>query len=390
MKHAASRARDNRMDSRPSVLSIDANASNQALIERVLSPQYEVLKAMSAAEGLEALFAFHPDLILLDVDMGNLNGLHLCRMIRSEPQFAQTPVLFVSGRTDDDRQQCFQVGGDDWLPKPLEVDTLAERIELNIERAKNRAACTEQNGDTPGLDESTQYLTQFMIALLRHNRADEVCAAILAVLDKLGLKGALYRHHDSRVFSSIGSLTDLERVLLEQAQQPYPPDYSGRFLWGSSNFGAIIHNMPSIRDALHVRTQQLLNTIFGAADNKLELLLHDRDHARTSETDFCGKTAAVNRHRAIDEYNLNVHGFKLECALEELEHINERQLGLLAQDLKALAQRLPLPERDVRRIDRLTQRCSEIRTALYAQCLEAQSQYTRIMADIGCAEPSDS
>jgi DNA-binding response OmpR family regulator len=81
------------------------------------------------------LQAVVPNVLVLDANMPEINGLELCQMLRSDPDWQRLPVLFLSELTDStSQQQAFSVGADDYLFKPLMADQLANRILNRLQR----------------------------------------------------------------------------------------------------------------------------------------------------------------------------------------------------------------------------------------------------------------
>ncbi len=82
------------------------------------APYYEVLTAHSGNEALQKL-AGKPDLILLDINMPDLDGLTLCQRIR---EHMACPILFLTARVESsDKIIGFQAGADDYIIKPFEI-----------------------------------------------------------------------------------------------------------------------------------------------------------------------------------------------------------------------------------------------------------------------------
>jgi diguanylate cyclase (GGDEF)-like protein len=113
------------------------------------------MKVRAVADGLtvlDALAEFRPDLILMDLHMPGANGLELTQIIRQQEGFLATPVVFLSGEVDPDRQMAaLRVGGDDFLAKPVAVDRLVDTVRRRIETARLAArrapfAATEASG----------------------------------------------------------------------------------------------------------------------------------------------------------------------------------------------------------------------------------------------------
>ncbi|MBN1310295.1 MAG: response regulator [Anaerolineae bacterium] len=90
---------------------------------------FEVLKAGDAYAALDLLDAETPDMIILDVMMPGMDGIELCRQIRSAQQTQTTPVLILSARGDAEAvQQGMAAGADDYLSKPILHHDLISKV----------------------------------------------------------------------------------------------------------------------------------------------------------------------------------------------------------------------------------------------------------------------
>lgn len=85
----------------------------------------------------EVLWSVVPDLLILDVDMPQVNGIELCQAIRIDPNWQGLPILFLTARSDRATiQQVFSIGADDYLSKPVVAAELLTRITNRLERTR--------------------------------------------------------------------------------------------------------------------------------------------------------------------------------------------------------------------------------------------------------------
>lgn len=95
------------------------------------SRDYLVLTAANGAEAIKQVER-KPDIILLDINMPELNGLKVCERIRS---YVSCPILFLTARIEDaDKVKGFAVGGDDYIVKPFSLAELEARITAHLRR----------------------------------------------------------------------------------------------------------------------------------------------------------------------------------------------------------------------------------------------------------------
>jgi DNA-binding response OmpR family regulator len=112
------------------VLVVDDDPVIVRLLEVNLSLDgYEVETATRGEQALERATETSPDLLILDVMMPGLDGWDTCRRLREQPRFADTPVVFLSARSqDDDRSKGLDLGPVAYLTKPFDPIRLMELV----------------------------------------------------------------------------------------------------------------------------------------------------------------------------------------------------------------------------------------------------------------------
>lgn len=92
----------------------------------------EEMTVYTAVDGKDAVpktLALKPDLILLDVNMPNLNGLSFCRAVRAGHDTHNIPIIIVTGLTAKGRlEECMAAGADDFVAKPFKLEELLLRV----------------------------------------------------------------------------------------------------------------------------------------------------------------------------------------------------------------------------------------------------------------------
>jgi putative two-component system response regulator len=112
------------------VLVADDEYENRALFVRLLSDEgYEVHTAADGASALAALEIYHPDVILLDVQMPGIDGFEVCRQVKLNPATRLTPVVMVTGLNErQNRITGINAGADDFIVKPFDTEELRARV----------------------------------------------------------------------------------------------------------------------------------------------------------------------------------------------------------------------------------------------------------------------
>ncbi len=121
---------------RRKILAIDDDQTFlEALKQAFLSDDYELMTARSGRDGLQQALAFHPDLVILDVMMPEMDGWDVCRRLR---EFTNIPLMFLTARQEEsDVVKGLVLGGDDYMQKPVRAAELRARVEALLRRAES-------------------------------------------------------------------------------------------------------------------------------------------------------------------------------------------------------------------------------------------------------------
>jgi len=118
------------------VLYVEDDPESRLLIRRVLEAEgYAVIEAKDAADGLASATEQRPDLILIDINLPEVDGLTLARQIKSVPDLASTPVVALTANVmRGDRERSLGAGCDGYIQKPIDVDLLPRQISQYLRR----------------------------------------------------------------------------------------------------------------------------------------------------------------------------------------------------------------------------------------------------------------
>ena len=124
------------MTTKANIIIIEDEKNICSFIEHILEPQgYRVITANTGREGLQYITSEHPDVILLDLGLPDMDGLKLIEQVRS---WSITPIIVISARTlERSKVAALDMGADDYLPKPFHTAELLARIKSVLRRGKS-------------------------------------------------------------------------------------------------------------------------------------------------------------------------------------------------------------------------------------------------------------
>ncbi|MCC6572170.1 MAG: response regulator [Planctomycetes bacterium] len=113
------------------VLVVDDDADNRALIAEALLPEFKAITAQDGREGLDLLARAPqtPLVIVSDVNMPRMDGLEMSQRVRIDPRLRETPIMLLTGNADRDfKLRALELGIDDYVCKPADLDEVKLRV----------------------------------------------------------------------------------------------------------------------------------------------------------------------------------------------------------------------------------------------------------------------
>lgn len=116
------------------ILIVDDAPFNLRLLTAMLQDDgYEVRQAISGKFALQVLPVVQPDLILLDINMPEMDGYEVCRILKQTPEAKDIPIIFISALDGAlDKEKAFAVGGLDYITKPFQVKDVLTRVQTHL------------------------------------------------------------------------------------------------------------------------------------------------------------------------------------------------------------------------------------------------------------------
>jgi signal transduction histidine kinase len=160
------------------ILVVDDVPQNVRLLEAVLgSSGYAVTSASSGREALEKVKAEHPDLVLLDIQMPEMNGYEVCRRVRADPETRFLPIVMVTSSDSEVRLDALDAEADDFITKPFDQQELLARVRSLVRIKQYHDTIEAQAAELAAWNRTLEARVEEQTEELRASRARVVSAA---------------------------------------------------------------------------------------------------------------------------------------------------------------------------------------------------------------------
>lgn len=146
---------EDRRSHNPVVLIVDDDEIFTTIAERGLATEnIDVVSIPRASDTLDALISYQPDLLVVDLNIGDASGFEVAAVVRQMPRYVGLPIVFLSGDTSGDvHDRARLIGADDFLRKPISPKRLAIEIRLRVQRGRAIARLMDRDGLTGMLNQ---------------------------------------------------------------------------------------------------------------------------------------------------------------------------------------------------------------------------------------------
>jgi signal transduction histidine kinase len=163
----------------PNILIVDDNPANLRLLAGMLRERgYKPRPVLSGEQALGAARLIHPDLILLDITMPNMDGFAVCEHLHADPNLKSIPILFISALTDtDNKVKAFTAGGCDYITKPFQFEEVEARVRMQLEMQSQRRELQRNYEQLRKLEALRDNLTHMVV----HDMRGQLMAMMLSL-----------------------------------------------------------------------------------------------------------------------------------------------------------------------------------------------------------------
>lgn len=204
------------------LLLVEDNEELLYLMKRILSRNYHVLIAKNGVEALEIVKGNEVDIVISDVMMPEMDGLELCRNLKSDLETSHIPVILLTAKnTVEDRVECYNAGADGYIAKPFELKILEARINnfINHKRSKQEEFRSNAEAQIDALETSVVDKEFFdkVVSVIEMN-ISEGDFDVVQLADALAVsKSSLYRK--MKVATGLSPIEFIRNIRLKHGSQ---------------------------------------------------------------------------------------------------------------------------------------------------------------------------
>ena len=294
------------------ILCVDDEPINLSIMEELLQDSYELNTKDSGQGCLEQVATQRPDLILLDVNMPDLDGLETCRLLKADPNNADIPIIFISALASHSELMAgYEAGGEDYITKPFSEEILRKKIDVVLAGQRRRQElkqisekAVEDLQDNMSVAEELGVVVRFLTQSQAPVSLDALAHNVFDCLRQMSLDGSLMilSEPENQVWFSDDIDRPMERQILESLHgQDRVVSFGTRLAINADNATLLVRNLPTDEEKVR-RLREHLLILIGGLDARLHGL-HSNvagDEERQSLSQVLGNT----RDRLVELANL--------------------------------------------------------------------------------------
>ncbi|MGB5329648.1 MAG: response regulator, partial [Gammaproteobacteria bacterium] len=267
------------MNSKPLILCVDDEPVNLTIMEELLQDNYELSIVKSGESCLQQVDIQKPDLILLDVNMPEMDGLETCARLKADVETAEIPIIFVSALASQAELMAgYEAGGDDYITKPFSEEILQKKVQIvlasqrrkqELKKISDKAveALMSNMNDTDELGMVIEFLHRCRTA----STIDDLASNVFDCLREFELDSSLLilDEPENRVWFS----DDIERpmesqILASLRVQDRVVSFGTRLAISSDHATILVRNLPSGQDKIE-RVRGYLAILIEALESRI-------------------------------------------------------------------------------------------------------------------------
>jgi CheY-like chemotaxis protein len=270
------------MSSKALILCVDDEPVNLTIMEELLQDNYELITVNSGEGCLQQVEIQKPDLILLDVNMPEIDGLETCARLKADAETAEIPIIFVSALASQAELMAgYEAGGDDYITKPFSEEILQKKLQIvfasqqrkqELKQISDQAieALRDNLSDTDELGMVIEFLHQCQTV----STLDELARNVFDCLREFELDSSLLilDEPENRIWFS----DDIERpmesqILASLRGQDSVVSFGTRLAISSDHATILVRNLPSGQKKI-ARVRGYLTILIEGLDSRIHAM----------------------------------------------------------------------------------------------------------------------
>lgn len=339
----------------PTILVVDDEAEMRELHQLLLlDAGFQVLSAENGKKAVEVLENAdnHIDIVLADVLMPEMDGYELCSYIKSQENFAEIPLIFISSLdTLEEKIKGFECGADDYIAKPLQPKELSYKIRNLIELRNRNKELSKQVMDSQSATMQIMnfygdlgQILEFYKVSIGANSFEDLAKLLFDVTGAYGLNCSIQFHlpDDILNFGSKGEISPLEANVMALARKKDRFFSIGaRLIINYNAFTLLIKNMPVDDEERTGTLRDSLGVLCNAVEARLNSLLTEKIDAKKNQI-----TEVVQE--VLDQTKMT---------FSDIESANIEAINNLMEEIETAFFSLDLNDHQENRIREIANRC---------------------------------
>lgn len=365
------------------ILCVDDEPVNLLILEELLQDRYELSTAKSGEGCLQQVELQKPDLILLDVNMPELDGLETCQRLKSDPETAEIPVIFVSALASQEELMAgYESGGDDYITKPFSEEILQKKIEIvlasqqrkqELKKISDRAVEALMNNLST--TEELGMVVKFLHRCQSANTLDELARNVFDCLREFELDSSLLilDEPDNRVWFSDDIDRPMEAQILDSLRgQDRVVSFGTRLAMTSDHATILVRNLPATTEQVDRVREHLAILIEG---------LDTRIHAMQSQMLLDQRRDVLARVLVATREHLG----NLDQIHQQQKARSAEILSTMGKELEKSLLRLDLSARQEAALKKIINSSAEQSDAIYDESVKIGEQLQEIIDELSSA-----
>jgi len=207
---------------RTKILYVEDDPSSMLLVHRILQSEgYHVITTSDGLSATEFAISEKPDLILMDINIGGLDGYEVTTKLRGIPELTAIPIIAVTASTlEGDRERALAAGCNGYIPKPIDVDTFPDQVRSFLQGMREQIGSPEEQAEY-----LVEYSRKLVDRLEKKIRELETANAELQRVDKMKSDFLVLAGHELR--TPLTTIYGYTQMLLYNQEIPGDPEEEG-------------------------------------------------------------------------------------------------------------------------------------------------------------------